>query len=308
MGGFRAAAEQIHLLFADEDEHYTDSLVRLDREQYIDYCLRKAGYQGIYFIEKQLTGKGGYRVIMGNPASADAYCYQAPSGGWFFTKKSVPRETEGKRVFCRHNSPEEVTGRIFSMLKNQGGLSMAFVMEPEVFAELYQDQTAGEELRNLLETVKNSIFLLVSSMKADESFPVFTERKEVFGGTFFRKFKKVFATEGHFRFYEELKNELGDGFHLWNQMKREELYRMLQYLWLTERSWQKLPVGTLERGAEFLYAWCHQPELETPKGLRLPEKFQRNLGELRKCLKGQPEAFAESLSEWKRTDRVEAKL
>ena len=83
---------------------------------------------------------------------------------------------------------------------------------------------------------------------------------------------------------------------------------MLQYLWLTERSWQKLPVGTLERGAEFLYAWCHQPELETPKGLRLPEKSQRNLGELRKCLKGQPEAFAESLSEWKRTDRVEAKL
>ena len=187
------------------------------------------------------------------------------------------------------------------MLKNQGGLSMAFVMEPEVFAELYQDQTAGEELRNLLETVKNSIFLLVSSMKADESFPVFTERKEVFGGTFFREFKKVFATEGHFRFYEELKNELGDGFHLWNQMKREELYRMLQYLWLTERSWQK-------RGAEFLYAWCHQPELETPKGLRLPEKSQRNLGELRKCLKGQPEAFAESLSEWKRTERVEAKL
>lgn len=41
---------------------------------------------------------------------------------------------------------------------------------------------------------------------------------------------------------------------------------MLQYLWLTERSWQKLPVGTLERGAEFLYAWCHQPELETAKG------------------------------------------
>ena len=92
MGGFRAAAEQIHLLFADEDEHYTDSLVRLDREQYIDYCLRKAGYQGIYFIEKQLTGKGGYRVIMGNPASADAYCYQAPSGGWFFAKKSLLAE------------------------------------------------------------------------------------------------------------------------------------------------------------------------------------------------------------------------
>ncbi|MFQ9394552.1 MAG: hypothetical protein ACLR2E_11460 [Lachnospiraceae bacterium] len=98
MGGFRAAAEQIHLLFADEDEHYTDSLVRLDREQYIDYCLRKAGYQGIYFIEKQLTGKGGYRVIMGNPASADAYCYQAPSGGWFL-RKSQFRGRRRESVF-----------------------------------------------------------------------------------------------------------------------------------------------------------------------------------------------------------------
>ena len=95
MGGFRAAAEQIHLLFADEDEHYTDSLVRLDREQYIDYCLRKAGYQGIYFIEKQLTGKGGYRVIMGNPASADAYCY--PAAG--FLRKSQFRGRRRESVF-----------------------------------------------------------------------------------------------------------------------------------------------------------------------------------------------------------------
>lgn len=178
------------------------------------------------------------------------------------------------------------------MLKNQGRLIHGLCHGAGGFCGALSGPDGGRGLRNLLETVKNSIFLLVSSMKADESFPVFTERKEVFGGTFFRKFKKVFATEGHFRFYEELKNELGDGFHLWNQMKREELYRMLQYLWLTERSWQKLPVGTLERGAEFLYAWCHQPELETPKGLRLPEKSQRNLGELRKCLKGQLEAFA----------------
>lgn len=309
MGEFRAAAGQIHLLFADVDEYYTDSLVRLDREQYINYCLRKAGYQGIYFIEKQLTGKGGYRVIMGSPVSADLYCYQNPSDGWFLAKKPVLRETEGKRVFCRHNSPEEVTGRILSMLQNQGGLSMTFVMEPEIFVELYQDRMAGEQLRNLLETVKNSIFLLVSSMKADESFPVFTENPLVFGGNFFREFKKLFAAEGHFRFYEELKNELGDGFHLWNQMKREELYRMLQYLWLTEKGWQKLSVRTLEQGTEFLYAWCHQPEVEVPKGLCLSEKSQRNLGELRKCLRGQAEAFVESLSEWesKRTGRVEGK-
>lgn len=309
MEGFRAAAGQVHMLFADEDEHYTNSLVRLSREQYIDYCLRRAGYQGIYFIEKQLTGKGGYQVIMGSPASADAYCYQDPSGGWFFGKKAVPRETEGRRIFCRHNSPEEVTGRILFMLKNQGGLSMAFVMGPEVFAELYQDRTAGEQVRNALETVKNSIFLLVSSMKADESFPIFTERKEVFGETFFREFKKLFEAEGHFRFYEELKNELGEAFHLWNQMKQKELYRMLQYLWLTERGWQKLPVKTLEQGAEFLYAWCHQPELEAPRGLRLPEKSQRNLGELRKCLRGQAEVFAESLADWnkRRTEQVEGR-
>ena len=310
MGGFRATAGRIHLLFADEDEHYVDSLVRLDREQYIDYCLRKEGYQGIYFIEKQLTGKNSYRVVMGSKASADAYCYQDPSGGWFFGKKSVLQETEGKRVFCRHSSPEELTGRILSMLENQDGLSMAFVMEPELFTELYKERAAGEQLRNMLENVKNSIFLLVSSMKADESFPIYTENTSVFGETFFRESKKLFETEVHVRFYEELKNELGECFHLWNQMRQEEIYRMLQYLWLTERSWQKLPVEILEQGTEFLYAWCHQLELEVPKELRLPKKSQRNLRELRKCLKGQAETFMECLSEWKmkKTDRVEEKI
>ena len=43
MEGFRSAAGQLHMLFADEDEYYTDSLVRMDREAYIDYCLQRAG-------------------------------------------------------------------------------------------------------------------------------------------------------------------------------------------------------------------------------------------------------------------------
>ena len=98
MEEFSAAAGQIHMLFADEDEHYTDSLVRLERKQYINYCLQKAGYQGIYFIEKQLTGKGGYRVFMGSQTAADAYCYQTPPGIWLFGKKTVQRETEGKQI------------------------------------------------------------------------------------------------------------------------------------------------------------------------------------------------------------------
>ncbi|MFQ9151278.1 MAG: hypothetical protein ACLR6B_06810 [Blautia sp.] len=81
MEGFRSAAGQLHMLFADEDEYYTDSLVRMDREAYIDYCLQRAGYQGIYFVEKQLAGKGGYVVMMGSTASAELYCYQDPSAG-----------------------------------------------------------------------------------------------------------------------------------------------------------------------------------------------------------------------------------
>ena len=295
MEGFRSAAGQLHMLFADEDEYYTDSLVRMDREAYIDYCLQRAGYQGIYFVEKQLAGKGGYVVMMGSTASAELYCYQDPSAGvsLFFGKKSALRETEGKRVLCRHTTSEEVTGRILYMLKNQDHSSLAFVMSPEVFAELYQESTAREAVRKMLEVVKNSIFLLVSSMKADESFPVFTEKKEIFGETFFRELQKLSRAGGHFRLYEELKNELGECFHLWNQMKRQELYKLLQYLWLTEKNWQKVSTERLEEGADFLCRWYHQPELETPPGLRLPEKSHRSMKELRNYLKNQAENFME---------------
>lgn len=122
MGGFRAAAEQIHLLFADEDEHYTDSLVRLDREQYIDYCLRKAGYQGIYFIEKQLTGKGGYRVIMGNPASADAYCYQASVRRLVFYEKVSSAGDGGKACFLQAQQSGGSDGKDFFHAEKSGRL------------------------------------------------------------------------------------------------------------------------------------------------------------------------------------------
>lgn len=295
MEGFRSAAGQLHMLFADEDEYYTDSLVRMDREAYIDYCLQRAGYQGIYFVEKQLAGKGGYVVMMGSTASAELYCYQDPSAGvsLFFGKKSALRETEGKRVLCRHTTSEEVTGRILYMLKNQEHSSLAFVMSPEVFAELYQENTTREAVRKMLEVVKNSIFLLVSSMKADESFPVLTEKKEIFGETFFRELQKLSRAGGHFRLYEELKNEQGECFHLWNQMKRQELYKLLQYLWLTEKNWQKVSTERLEEGADFLCRWYHQPELETPPGLRLPEKSHRSMKELRNYLKNQAENFME---------------
>ena len=307
MEEFSAAAGQIHMLFADEDEHYTDSLVRLERKQYINYCLQKAGYQGIYFIEKQLTGKGGYRVFMGSQTAADAYCYQTPPGIWLFGKKTVQRETEGKQILCRHNTQEEVTGRILYMLKNQSSISQAFVMEPGVFAELYQENVSREQLKKVLEAIKNSIFLLVSSMKADESFPIFTEKKEVFGGTLFPELENLSALGEHFRLYEELKNELGNCFHVWNQMAREELQRLFQYLWLTENSWQKVSPEILEQGADFLYHWYHQPELEKPDGLQLPEKTHRNLSELRNVLKNQAGFFRKNDLESEGIRRIEEK-
>ncbi|MFQ9151279.1 MAG: hypothetical protein ACLR6B_06815 [Blautia sp.] len=51
-----------------------------------------------------------------------------------------------------------MTGRILYMLKNQDHASLAFVMSPEVFAELYQENTTREAVRKMLEVVKNSIF------------------------------------------------------------------------------------------------------------------------------------------------------
>ena len=140
---------------------------------------------------------------------------------------------------------------------------------------------------------KKQHFSFGSSMKADESFPVLTEKKEIFGETFFRELQKLSRAGGHFRLYEELKNELGECFHLWNQMKRQELYKLLQYLWLTEKNWQKVSTESLEEGADFLCRWYHQPELETPPGLRLPEKSHRSMEVLRNYLKNQAENFME---------------
>lgn len=92
-------------------------------------------------------------------------------------------------------------------------------------------------------------------------------------------------------------------------MKRQELYKLLQYLWLTEKNWQKVSTERLEEGADFLCRWYHQPELETPPGLRLPEKSHRSMKELRNYLKNQAENFMEQAfdRETERTRQLQEK-
>ena len=105
MGSFDAGDGAIHLLFAEEDDYYTDSLIRMDLQQYLDYRLRKSKYEYIYFFRETGRIKGMFGSAEGVTAecldskSADRYPtdifqYMMPS------RVSVQHLSRGKT--CRH--------------------------------------------------------------------------------------------------------------------------------------------------------------------------------------------------------------
>lgn len=285
MDDFSAEWGKIHFLFANEDDYYTESLVKLGRKQYINYCLRKEGYEGIFFIEK--TGGNGYTVEMGNHFAAELYPYKEPDVHLFWGRKDVQPEQEeirkegkllGIRCYARHDLPEEVCKRVHVLLGKRS--RFAFVMPMEVFAALYGDADVRQELWGCLKKGGSSVLILTAAANADDSFSILTGHADIFPAV-----RKIMDRGRHIRFYEELGNELGKGYHLFNQMRREEIRRLLQYLQIAEGAWEEEREGQLEDYTAILYAWYHCAGFGEEWKIDLPARERRSMRELAAYLK-----------------------
>lgn len=279
MGDFSSEWGNIHFLFANEDDYYTESLVKLGRRQYINYCLRREGYAGIFFIEKSSSG---YVVEMGNSSAAEIYPYEEPDVHLFWGRKNVKREWEeirkggkrlGLRCYARHDLSEEVCKRIHTLMKKRD--RYAFVMSMELFAVFYKDSEIWQELHDSLKKGGGSILILTSAANADDSFSLLTSHGDIFPVV-----RKIINRGRHVRFYEELSNEMGKRYHVFNQMRKEEIRRLLQYMQIVEGAWEEKREGQLDDYTDFLYAQYHFVGFGEAWGTDLPEKGKRSLREL----------------------------
>lgn len=310
MGKFSAEYGNIHFLFADNDEYYTESLVKLNLQQYINYCLQREGFTGIYFVQNATDEKVRYVVEMGNGQSKDAY-YKAKSESsfLFLGKKSVLEASEevkinekiiGTKYYARHLTEESLVNRIHYMMKNRHSKSKyAFVLPLSVFCELYEHEEVRKELQeNIQRDNKNTLILLTASMKADESFSILTQNPQIFCSELFPEMKKIFAAEQRFKLYKEIGNELGERYHIFNQLREQEIFRMLQYIRIVDGKEEVEMTERLSDYAFLLYAWYHYPDFGWEREIGLPEKNNHSLEQLGNCLRRENGRIWQQMERW----------
>lgn len=310
MNNFSAEYGNIHFLFADKDEYYTENLVKLNLNQYLNYSLRGDGFTGIFFVQPGHDERSRYIVEMGSAQSAEEY-YEAEPGGLYrlLGKKTVLKESEtvradgkliGEKYFVRHAAEDSLIKRIHYMLKNRhNGNKYAFVIPLDIFAALYGTEDARNELQeSFCLDNRNSVFLLTASMKADESFQILTQNPHIFCSDLFPEMKRIFESKEEFRLYEEMKNELGDRYHVFNQLQEDEIFRLLRYIQLIEG---KKSAGSEERLGDYaslLYTWYHYPDFGLEREIGLPPKRNHSLTELGSCLRREAGRVWNQMDDW----------
>ena len=70
MRRFDAGDGLCHLVFANEDTYYLDSLLKLNLRQYLYYALKETGYEAVYFLSGE---EGNLFLTFGDEASQLLY-------------------------------------------------------------------------------------------------------------------------------------------------------------------------------------------------------------------------------------------
>lgn len=259
-------------LFAQEDHYYLEGLVRFDFERYLYYCLKKAGYEGIFFLQDM---RGSYSVRMEDQKSLDIYTdYIKRVNKTLMGKvfKSDPHSENPLLYYTQENGKQFSTTTYKNKDKNklqnfivdlirQENDRYAFVLSAQTFNTLYGEFYAAEELEKVLkERRSKSTFFIVEPKKANESIPHLLKNREgeqsVLAERFCKKeLENIIQQERRVQVFEELYNKMGNQYQVWNQLREKDIRRMLEYGMLFE-AWDITP-DEIDDVTAFIYAWYH---------------------------------------------------
>lgn len=262
-------------LFAQEDHYYLEGLVRFDFERCLYYRLKKAGYEGIFFLQDL---RGSYSVRMEDKKSLNIYIdYEkrirntliGRIGGLFKQDTNWENpllyhaQENGKQFFVttyKNRDKNKLQNFIVDLISQEND-RYAFVLSAQTFNTLYEEFYAAEELETVLkEKRSNSTFFIVEPKKANESIPHLLKNREGEQSVLAERFCKeelgnIIQQERRVQVFEELYNKMGNRYQVWNQLREKDIRRMLEYGMLFE-AWDITP-DEIDDVTAFIYAWYH---------------------------------------------------
>lgn len=250
---------RIHFLFADEDFHYLDSLVRLPFRPYLFHCMKRYGRGPIFFIQE--SGPGVQVSTLEETAAVNWGKGRKDERLAFHFPRDNKKAVQEKGVYrISYKAAKQWREAFFKMLEKEEGQSV-FVFPLNAFVRLFSEGAALQRLTGILERVREpGIILLTASQRAEESLPYLLDAQGIFGSSLFPEIAVLQKVNGGRHFYKEMERALGNRFHLQTPFALADFQNMLLYGWLIEeKEWDWNP-GKLKEYAEILNVWYHFPE------------------------------------------------
>ena len=284
MSGFDAKEGLIHFLFAEPDDYYLESLLKLDLMQFLYYSIKSQEYDGIYFLKQENTVK----TFLGSKEEISVYCLDQKSVDEFpaetgYLGGQVARSdtAQGKyRMYGIRGRKEIMTSRIQMMIKKDQ--NYAFVMPLNMMKNLLHTGTFRDTLLNAVnENKDNMMIVLTASKAAENSFGELCSlaQEEPF---LFKEIADILKSKEKLSFYQNMKLKYGDRMQVWNQMDLESILSMVHRMVLSgefqgdESRWKEY--------ADLLYIYASDPAVRVELRPFMEKGASRYLRAMRKSL------------------------
>ena len=281
MRRFDAGDGLYHLVFANEDTYYLDSLLKLNLRQYLYYELKGKGYESVFFLSGE---EGNLFLTFGDARSQTVYERSARlSAGkklknWLWGKEEHADCSGRPLPVSDYGS---LLGRVLRMMKGEKKLAFVFQIETfyelSAYPELIEDFCrAGQDNYS-----RGHIILIQAPVVAGGSRRFLTDPKGVFRSSLFPEIRMIFGEHKNVRIYEKLGEVMGQRLSFLNTLERDDICRTLKHFLLEQGPAMKPFWAKVEDYADVLWGWYHSSQYRAEAGPIFPENEKRLMSVIR---------------------------
>lgn len=257
MGRFKASSGLFHYLIANDDVYYTDSLIRLNLQDYLYYELKEERYEYVFGI----TGSNNKYSMYFFDSKSYLWAAHQMKGIWESLFGGVTEDFDG--------SPVDITGeKVMKLIRN--ARQSAFIFRLHTFCNIY-DGNYYEVNRLLTEYAENgNIIILQMDSSAVHSLPYLMDEQRILRGGYSGKplFPEIMESFTKERLksgtaYKALAMKAGERCTFFNSFTIGAIRRVVQYvLWYKLKKELDYSTDEIEKIVRFIYAWYRSSDMQ----------------------------------------------
>ena len=314
MTHFDAQNGWIQFAFANEEDMYVlPSTISVNYQRYLFYCLKKAGYEAVYFWSE---GEKNPELVYMDEASGRYYEKVRPQG--FFEKYFS--STDPEKVLVRGQMStvkiqnEAVMDQLLAQLL-RGRKKTAVIVSVGVFDRFFSKNDRAKKLIETYRTQKNNknLLLITATARAEDSNCYFTNTDGILY-KLFEEIRQAVSYNPHSNLYENIQRNMGDKCLYLNALNREIIRNIVRRRMMMDIREDMPMSGAFVEKVTLVIEWFYHSEKfrkETP--MHFPENKKREQKVIDKGLQnlrawGMIDAWLDSLKDCETPDQLKQYL